>query len=142
MGGLLDAVAVGGSVASGVYQARGARQAGRSAERAAQMNAAIARYEATQSASRTRRAGRQEMGKARAQFGKSGLEPAGSPLDLMVQNAGEIERRALEEQQAGEFARGLELTRGRTVRREARRSSAAGLLAGATQAAYFGRRFY
>lgn len=139
MGVLFDALPVAGAAASGVFQARGARQYGRAAERAAQMNADAIALETAQRASRIRTAGRRELGRQRTLIGTSGLQAAGTSLDLLAQNASEIERQAMETTLAGAYDANVERSRGRVARDQGRRVSAASLLEGGTRAAYYGR---
>lgn len=138
MGGFLDYLPVAGSVASGQFGAYAARSRGRAEKRAADINASIIERESTLKASRLRKAARQELGAQRAALGASGLQAAGSPLELIAQNAAELERRATEETLAGQY--NAEVTRmgGREARKQARVVSAAALLEGATRGVYYG----
>ena len=89
-------------LASGQLGAYAARAKGRAEKRAAYINAGQIEREAGMRASRLRTAGRQEIGAQRAALGASGLQAAGSPLDLLAENAAELERRAMEETLAGQ----------------------------------------
>ena len=137
---ILPMLAVGSSAASGVFNARAARAQGRAAQKAANLNAQAAEYEANAQASRIRTEGRRELGRQRALIGTSGLQAAGSPLELLAQNASEIERQAMETTLAGRYAADVERSRGKVARKTASRVSAASLLEGGTKAVYYGHR--
>ena len=137
---ILPALAIGSSEGSGVFAARGARAQGRAAQRAAEMNARATLYESAQQASRIRKGGRRELGRQRTLIGTSGLQAAGSPLELLAQNAAEFEREAMETTLAGRYAADIERSRGKVARKEAKRISAASLLEGGTRAAFYGHR--
>ena len=136
---LLPPHAVGSSVGSGYLSSVAARSQGRAVQSASRFNARTIRSQASQQAGRMRTAARQEIGAQRAAFGASGLQMAGSPLDLVVSNAMELERRAVETQLAGEQEANIEITRGKTAREQARRISASSLLQGGVQGLYYGR---
>lgn len=137
----LESLAIGGSMASGGLNAFGSRAQAQAAQKAAEINARNITTEASATAARTRKSGRQILGKARADFGQSGLQMVGSPLELMAQNAAEVERQAMEETLAGQYAANVERSRGDVAASEGRRVSIASLLEGGTKAAYYGYRF-
>lgn len=141
MGGFLDVLPVASSVASGQLGAFAARSQGRAVKRAADINAGQIEREAAMRASRLRKAGRQEIGAQRAALGASGLQAVGSPLELIAQNAAEFERRATEETLAGQYNAAVTRAGGEEARKQAKKVSAASLLQGVTQAAFFGRKF-
>jgi len=138
-GNLLPALAIGGAAGSGVLNARAARAQGRAAKRAADINAQTELYESGQQASRIRTTGRRELGRQRTLIGTSGLQAAGSPLELLAANAAEIERQAMETTLAGRYAADVERSRGKVARKQASRVGAAALFEGGTRAAYYGR---
>jgi len=93
--GALSAVA---SVASGVVGAMGAQQQGAATAAAANYqaqvatrNATVARQQATAEADDQRRENRRQLGAIRAAYGGSGIEMAGSPLDVLEDTALEQE---------------------------------------------------
>jgi hypothetical protein len=139
MGGLLDTFPVGASIASGQLGAYAARSKGRAEKRAADINASQIEREAAMKASRLRKAGRQEIGVQRAALGTSGLQAAGSPLELIAQNAAELERRATEETLAGQYDAAVTRMGGKEARKQAKKVSAASMLEGFTRGAYYGR---
>ena len=134
----LEHLAIASAAGSGVFNARGARAQGRAIEQASNINAANILTESELEASRLRRAGRQEIGRQRAIMGASGVQSAGSPLELLTQNAGELERRAMDTQLAGKYASDIERMRGKVARKSASRISGASLFEGGTRALYYG----
>ncbi len=136
---LLGGAAVGGSFGAGMLESRAARARGRAEGRASEINAGLALKEGYAAGARTRRAGRRAIGQQRAALASSGIEASGSPLELIADNAAEIERQAVEQELSGQWAYGVERARGRTARSESRRVSAASLLSGATRSAYYAR---
>ena len=134
----LEHLAIASAAGSGVFNARGARAQGRAIEQASNINAANIRMETAQEASRLRRAGRQAIGRQRAILGASGLQAAGSPLELIAQNANELERRAMDATIAGKYASDIETMRGKVARKSASRISGASLFEGGTRALYYG----
>lgn len=139
MGGFLDYAPSAFSIASGQLGAYAARSRGRAEKRAADINAGQIERESAMRASRLRTAGRQEIGAQRAAVGASGLQAVGSPLDLIAQNAAELERRAMEETLAGQYNAAVTRMGGDEARKQAKKVSAASLLEGAGRAVYYGR---
>lgn len=137
--GMVDAIPAVASVASGQLGAYAARSKGRAEKRAADINASIIERESRMKASRMRTAARQEIGTQRANLGASGLQAAGSPLELIAQNAAELERRATEETLAGQYNANVTRMGGKEARRQAKKVSAASMLEGFTRAAYYSR---
>jgi hypothetical protein len=131
--------AVGSAVAGGYLNSVGARAQGRAIKAAAGYDSQQALYESRERASRLRTVGRREIGRQRAVLGASGIRVAGSPLELIAQNAAELERQAMEETLAGRYASDVALARGKTGRKQAKRISAASLFEGGTKALYYGR---
>lgn len=86
----LTASAVGSGVA-----AAGSIQQGQAAADAAKTQAQIALDEGRLEESRIRRASRRELAAQENAFRRSGIALEGSPLDLLAQNAGEMERNAV-----------------------------------------------
>ena len=138
MGGFLDYAPSAFSIASGQLGAYAARSRGRAEKRAAYINAGQIERESAMRASRIRTAGRQEIGAQRAALGASGLQAVGSPLDLIAQNAAELERRAMEETLAGQYNAAVTRMGGDEARKQAKKVSAASLLEGAGRAVYYG----
>lgn len=94
----LEIVAGLATVASGAISAAGAMSAGQAQANAsvyeaqvAQRNAKIARNQAETDQEDQRRENRRQMGAMRAAYGASGLELAGSPLDVLADTAIEQE---------------------------------------------------
>lgn len=137
--GYVDAIPAGASVASGVLAASAARSRGRADKKAADVNAQNILRESQMRSSRLRTAARQEIGSQRAALGTSGLQAAGSPLELVAQNAAELERRATEETLAGQYNAAVTSMGGKEARKQAKKVSAAALLEGGTRAAYYAR---
>lgn len=136
----LEALAIGGAMGSGVLNANAARADARAIEQASKLNAKATLQESSSQAARIRKEGRRAIGQQTAFMGQSGLQQTGSPLELIVQNAAEVERQAKEQELAGQYAASVERERGETAIAQGRRVSAASLLGGATQAAYYGYR--
>lgn len=114
----------------------GSMQAGKASKDAseqnaqfAEQNAAIARDKANFDATQQQREGAQLMGRARAQIGKSGVAYEGTPIDLMADNAAQIELDNLAIRYGGELAARGFLNQADISRREGR---------AAQQASYFG----
>jgi hypothetical protein len=120
--------------------ARAAHYQGRIAERAAQYNAQLAREEGARRASRVRTEGTRELGRQRAQMGRSGLVTSGSRLDLLVANAAEVERAAMEESLAGEQAAALDESRAKVARETARQVRIGAWMRGGADVLTPGRR--
>lgn len=139
MGGWVDAIPVGASIASGQLGAYAARSKGRAEKRAAYINADQIEREAAMKASRLRTVGRREIGRERTLIGASGLQAGGSPLELVAQNAAELERQAREETLAGQYNAAVTRMGGREARKQAKKVSAASMLEGVTRGAYYGR---
>jgi len=90
----LEAVAIAAITATGVIQAVSAVQAGKSARKAEQYNAAVARQEATvvqESAKldieRQKREQKAFSSKQRALYAKAGVQLSGSPLEVLADTA-------------------------------------------------------
>jgi hypothetical protein len=139
MGEILGQLPIASSVASGQLGAYAARSKGRADQQAADINARNIELQAGMKASRMRTTARQEIGAQRAALGASGLQAAGSPLELMAQNAAELERRATEETLAGQYDAAITRMGGREARKQAKKVSAASVFEGFTRAAYYGR---
>lgn len=96
----MSAGAVVGSVVSviaTVVSAYGSAQASESAEDQAKYAARVARDQAAAEEAEVRRKGQQEIGRQRAVLGKLGVLPtAGTPLEQLARNAGEVERAAVQ----------------------------------------------
>lgn len=140
MGTLMDYLPSAGAAGAGVFNSQGAIAQGKAIKKASSTNAKIIRGESAETASRMRRSGEQEIGRQRAILGASGVQSAGTPLELIARNASEIERSAMETQIAGEQAAQVELSRGDIASKQSKRISAAALLEGGTRAAYYGRQ--
>lgn len=87
---IIGALSAAASIASGVVGAMGAMQQGKAASAAANYqaqvadrNAKIARQQATVEQDDQRRENMRQLGAIRAAYGGSGLEMAGSPLDVL-----------------------------------------------------------
>jgi hypothetical protein len=139
MGGLIDAFPVGASVAAGQLGAYAARSKGRAEKKAAYTNASNIELQSGMKASRMRKAARQEIGAQRTALGASGLQAAGSPLQLIAENAAELERRAMEETLAGQYDADVVRMGGKQARKQAKKVSAASMLEGVTRGAFYGR---
>lgn len=131
---ILQGLAIGAPIASGLAQASGIRQQGDAQAAALRYNAQLARDEGDAEATRIRRAGRRELGRQRSILGASGVRVEGTPLELLERNAYEIERDAVNAQIAGRNTARLDAAAARGARRAARSSSATAILSGGLQA--------
>lgn len=130
---ILQGIAIGAPIAGGIAQGRAAEaQAGAQAQ-AALYNAQIAQAEGDAEASRIRRAGRRELSRQRTILGASDVRAEGSPLEVLAQNAYEIERDAVNAQIAGRNTANLDRAQAASAKRAGRISSASALLGGAIQ---------
>lgn len=128
---ILQGVSVAAPFVGGQMQAQAARQQGSAAAQAARYNAALAREESSAEAGRLRRAGRRELGRQRAAIGASGVQAEGSPLELLAQNAYEIEREAAQTELAGRRTARLDLAQARSAERAGRMGAGTARLSGA-----------
>lgn len=131
---VLQGLAIGAPLASGMGQAQGIRQQADAQAAAAHYNAQLAREQGSAEASQIRRAGRRELAKQRLRVGASGVRLEGSPLDVIAANAFEIERDAVLAQISGRRTAQLEESQARAAKRAGRTGSASALLGGAIQA--------
>lgn len=137
------------AIAGTVMSVMGALQQGKAASNAAKFNASvadrnalIARQQAEEDVNRQRRDTRRRMGSIRARFGASGVDLAGSPLDVIEDSAAEAELDALTIQHQGELkAQGFDInasmsrTRAKTERQAGFMRAGTALLSGASKAA-------
>lgn len=137
----LPGLAVGGTLAGGLFQAGGIRQAGDAARAAGRYNAKLAEREAGQEEARLRTEGRREIGRQVTEVGASGVQMKGSPLSVLASNIAEIERRALDIRIAGQQRAALSRMGGSQARKESRRASTGALLSAGSRAAYMGSGF-
>ncbi len=128
---LLSGVAVGGPLAAGITQAGGIQQQAGAEAAAARANARLAQREGAQQASSIRREGRRELGRQRTVAGASGVQLEGSPLDLLVSNAAEIEREAVQAEIAARNTARLDRSRASSIERAGKRQGASAILGGA-----------
>lgn len=131
--GILQGVAIGAPVAGGLAQASAIRQQADAQAQASRYNAQLARAEGGAEADRIRRAGRRELGRQRTQLGASGVRVEGSPLDLLVANAAEIERDAVSAMIAARNTAALDEAQAKSAKRAGRTSAGASLLSGLVQ---------
>jgi len=131
--GILSGVAIGAPIAGGLQQAGALRQQAGASAAASRFNAQLAQMEGGAEASRIRRAGRRELGRQRTLMGASGVRLEGSPLDLLVDNAAEIEREAVQAEIAGRNTARLELANARSTKRAGKTAAGTALLGGAVQ---------
>lgn len=132
---LLSGVAIGGPLSAGFQQAGGIRQQASAQAAAANANARLAQMEGASQASSIRREGRREIGRQRAIMGASGVRLEGSPLDLIVSNAAEIEREAVQAEVAARNTARLDRAQAKSVERAGKRSSVSAILSGAVGSA-------
>jgi hypothetical protein len=132
---ILQGVAIGAPIAGGMAQADAIKQQAGAQAAAARHNAALAREQGAAEATRIRRAGRRELARQRLRVGASGVRLEGSPLELLAQNAFEIEREAVAAEIAGRNTARLDEMQARSAKRAGRTGAATALLSGGLQAA-------
>lgn len=132
---LLQGVAVGAPIAGGIAQAQGIRQQADAQASASRYNAQLARMEGDAEAARIRRAGRRELARQRLRVSASGVQLEGSPLDLIVANAAQIERDAFDASRAGRNTARLDEAQARSAKRAGRTGAGTALLSGGLQSA-------
>lgn len=139
--GIFQGLAIGAPIAGGMAQADAIKQQAGAQAGAARYNAGLARAEGSAEAARIRRAGRRELGRQRTLLGASGVRAEGSPLELLAQNAFEIERDAVNAEIAGRNTARLDEAQARSAKRAGRAGAGTALLSGAIQgASALGRR--
>jgi hypothetical protein len=138
MGAILTGVGIGAPIASGISQRRAIKLESDAVASAAEYNAAIVIQEGAQEAARRRRLARRELSSQRVAFAKAGVRLEGSPLELLAQNAAELELDAVNVEIAARNTANLERTRAKNIKDISRTSQGAALLSGATTAAFRG----
>lgn len=92
----IGALSAAASGAAAIGQAIGARQTAKYNKKVAQRNEKIALSQASKEAEEKRRQNARQLGAIRATYGSSGLDLAGSPLDIMedqaLENAFDVEK--------------------------------------------------
>jgi len=139
MGAILQGLAIGAPIASGIFQARAFELETKAVASAARFNAAIGLEEAQIEAARQRRIARRTLATGRVAVGASGVTFEGSPLAFAMDQAAELERNAVNVEIAGRNTAALDLARATNVRSAGRRRSGAALLSGLTESAFRGR---
>lgn len=128
MGVIAAVVSIGGTIYSGVSSANAQRKLGKKTSQAANINAALTEAEADQAdlesrenITRLRREARRYTGSQRARIAASGVVGSeGSPLDAIVETAGAMELRALDEARAARARKGQAYARADETRRTGR----------------------
>lgn len=133
MGRVLLPLAIATQVTGSIFQARAAQEEASAVERASEINAQLARQQATREMAAIQRRGRRQLSSQRAAFGKSGLQLTGSPLERLAQNAAEIETEALNAALMGRQTAELERQRGKAAVDVGRARAGASLLSGAAR---------
>jgi hypothetical protein len=97
MGGAAAAVGLIAGVGGSLLQAKSAIDAGNAEYKAGMLNAQLARQEGYAEETRRRREMRRELSSEAVAYAKAGVSTTeGSPLELLAQNAQELERDALD----------------------------------------------
>lgn len=139
MGAILPGVSIGGPIAAGIFRGRAAEAQADAIASAARFNAAVALEEASLEATRRRRIARQTLATQRLAFAKAGVRIEGTPLELLAQNAAELERDIVNVRIAGRRTAALDIARARNVRETAKTLKGAALLTGLARGAFQGR---
>lgn len=141
MGAFPLILAAAGTVGSSVLQARGARAEAESEAQAAEYNRVLSLQQGRAEAARIRRAARRELSSQRVAFAKAGVRIEGSPLELLAQNAAELEADALNAEIGARNTAEIERRRARNLRRAGRRRAASALIGGVTRLGGLGIQF-
>lgn len=135
MGQTLAAVAAVGQVVGGVFGARGALEQGEAESAAAKSRRDALLRHGREEEMRLRRSGRRALAAQRLSYAKAGVRLEGSPLDLLTQNAAELEAEAVDARTRSFQAAGLEDARAKEAKRQARLQAYASLLGGGARGA-------
>lgn len=124
------------TVLGSLMSANAAEQEGAAAESAGEFNAQASIGDANNAAERTRIMGRRLRSLNITRVAKSGVELRGSPLEALAQNAFDVERQALREQQAGQIAASLYRATGQNAREAGQTAATAQIFGGVGQGLY------
>jgi hypothetical protein len=138
MGAILAGIGIGAPIASGISQQRAYKLEAEAVADAAEYNAALAIQEGAREAARRRRLARRELASQRVAFARAGVTLEGSPLELLAQNAAELEMDALNVELDARRTANLERMRAKSIRDVSRTARGAALLSGATTGAFRG----
>lgn len=125
---LLVGVSAASTIAQGANEAKAAAEAAEAQIKAAEFNEELIREDEQAEKSRLRRIQRRRMGAERAAIGASGFRAEGSPLELMLDNAAEMELDILNVGRTAQSQVYLERTRARTAAKAGKRAAGAALL--------------
>jgi hypothetical protein len=140
MGGAAAAVGLVAGLGGSLLQAKSAFDAGDAQYQAGMLNASYALQEGYAEEARRRREARRELAQERVTFAKAGVALEGSPLELLAQNAMELEREALDARLAGLRGYDVEKRQAKKLYRSARKQGLASLLSGVAGAVGTGYR--
>lgn len=127
-------IAMIGTIAGGLMQAKSQIDEGKAANNAAKYNAQLANIEGAQKASLIRQEGARRTGTIRANLGKSGATSAGTPMMVMAESAANNEIDALNALWSSGQEATLQRAQGRDAKRAGRARAATTLLTTASRA--------
>lgn len=139
---LLQGAAIGAPIAGGIAEAGAIRSQASSQAQAANYNAQLAQNQGASEAERIRRAGRRELGRQRTLIGAGGVRLEGSPLELLAQNAYEIERDAMNAKLAAGDTAALDRAQAQNAKQAGRIGAGTALLTGALRGGGTGLELY
>lgn len=132
----LGSVSVGSALAvgGGIMSAFGAYSSGQAQQQQSNYNAQVERQQAMADEAAQRRRSSAILSQSRANIGASGVEIAGSPLEVMAQSAADAELDALTIRYGGEMRAQQAEYQGRVARASGNTSAATNLLMGLSSA--------
>lgn len=134
-GKALGIAGAGLQLASGFQGAEAALENARAVEEAALFNSLLAEQEGATESARLRRRNRRLLSSQRVKFAKAGVRLEGTPMEVLAQNAAELELDAANVSIAARNTSELEQMRASNARRQGKRSARASILGGSARAA-------
>ncbi|MCR9093457.1 MAG: hypothetical protein NXI30_04515 [bacterium] len=125
---------VGSSIGSSVFSSIGFGKRSKAEEEAEQLAALIARERTRVSAARSRRQSARTLAWQRGMVGRSGVSLEGSQIDLLTENAKELEMTAIYIERFGELEAEAAEARADSIEEAARIGKVLGVLQGVTNA--------
>ena len=135
---IVAAVGAGLKLGGGILQAKGIADQAEAESQALEFKAQVAEQQATSDAARLRRRNRREVSKARVGFAKAGVRLEGTPLEVLAQNAAELELDAANTEIAGRTFAQQQRRAAKTVFKQGQRAAGAALLGATGEAIGFG----
>lgn len=130
MGAALAAIGIGAGALGSIMQSKAAIAAGEDQSKASQLNAFELEDFGINESERIRREGRRALASQQLAYAKAGVTLDGSPLELLAQNAAEIEVEALNARRRAFRAASLQRAEGESAFKAAKTKAAATLIGG------------